>query len=77
MSTITGVSAVQLPDPEGHGPHGDRASTGRLGDRLFGGAATGASLLVIAIVTLAGVFLPPQAIPALAKYKDNSLTSSQ
>src|SRR5664280_1889974 len=79
MSTITGVSTVdELPDPEGHGPfEGDRASTGRLGDRLFGGTARGAGLLVIAIVTLVGVFLLSQAIPALAKDKVNFLTSTQ
>ena len=79
MPTITGVSSVdELRDPRGHGPlQGDRASTGRLGDRLFSGTARGASLLVIAIVTLVGVFLISQAIPALAKDKVNFLTSSQ
>ena len=79
MPTITGVSSVdELRDPEGRGPlEGDRASTGRLGDRIFSGTARGASLLVIAIVTLIGVFLISQAIPALAKDKVNFLTSSQ
>jgi len=79
MPTITGVSSVdELRDPEGHGPlQGDRASTGRLGDRLFSGTAQGASILVIAIVTLVGVFLLSQAIPALAKDKVNFLTSTQ
>ncbi|MEP7192678.1 MAG: phosphate ABC transporter permease subunit PstC [Actinomycetota bacterium] len=79
MPTITGVSSVdELRDPEGHGHlQGDRASTGRLGDRIFSGTARGASLLVIAIVTLVGVFLLSQAIPALAKDKVNFLTSTQ
>ena len=79
MPTITGVSSVdELREPEGHGPlQGDRASTGRLGDRIFSGTATGAGLLVIAIVTLVGVFLLSQAIPALAKDKVNFLTSTQ
>ena len=79
MPTITGVSSVdELPDPEGHGPlQGDRASTGRLGDRLFGGTARGAGLLVIAMVTLIAVFLLSQALPALAKDKVNFLTSTQ
>ena len=79
MPTITGVSTVdEFRDPEGHGPlQGDRASTGRLGDRVFSGTARGASLLVIAIVTLVGVFLISQAIPALAKNKVNFLTSTQ
>src|SRR5450631_2655102 len=79
MPTITGVSSVdELSGPEGHGPlQGDRASTGRLGDRIFSSTARGASLLVIAIVTLVGVFLLSQAIPALAKDKVNFLTSTQ
>jgi phosphate transport system permease protein len=79
MPTITGVSSVdELSSPEGHGPFaGDRASTGRLGDRIFSGTARGASLLVIAIVTLVGVFLISQAVPALAKDKVNFLTSTQ
>jgi len=79
MSTITGASSVdELPDPEGHGPlQGDHATTGRLGDRLFGGTARGAGVLVIAMVTLVGVFLLSQALPALAKDKVNFLTSTQ
>jgi phosphate transport system permease protein len=79
MSSIMGVSSVdELPGPDGHGPlQGDRASTGRLGDRIFRGTARGASLLVVAIVTLVGVFLLSQAIPALAKDKVNFLTSTQ
>ena len=79
MPSITGASNVDvMPDPEGHGPlEGDRASTGRLGDRLFGGTATGAGLLVMALVTLIAVFLLSQALPALAKDKVNFLTSTQ
>ena len=48
MSTsITGHSAVdELPGPDGREPlAGDAAGTGRLADRVFGGAATGAGLL--------------------------------
>jgi phosphate transport system permease protein len=79
MSSLTGASAVDhVPDPSGHSPlGGDRASTGRLGDRLFGGAATGAGLLVIAIVTLIAVFLLSQAIPALRRDGANFLTSTE
>ena len=79
MPNITGVSAVdKLSGPERHGPpQGARASTGRLGDRIFSGTARGAGILVIAIVTLVGVFLLSQAIPALAKDKVNFLTSTQ
>lgn len=79
MPSITGVSSVdKVPGPDGHGPlQGDRASTGRLGDRIFSGSARGAGLLVIALVTLVAVFLLSQAIPALAKNKVNFLTSTQ
>jgi phosphate transport system permease protein len=79
MSSMTGASAVDhVPDSSGHSPlGGDRASTGRLGDRLFGGAATGAGLLVIAIVTLIAVFLLSQAVPALSRNGANFLTSTE
>src|SRR4051795_10695680 len=79
MPSLTGASTVDhLPDPSGHSPlGGDRASTGRLGDRLFGGAATGAGLLVIAIVTLIAVFLLSQAVPALRRDGANFLTSTE
>jgi phosphate transport system permease protein len=79
VPSVPDVSAVdELHGPEGHGPlQGDRASTGQLGDRLFGGAARGAGLLVIALVTLIAVFLLSQAVPALAKDKVNFLASTQ
>ena len=79
MSSSTGVSAVDVPPgSEGHGPlEGDRASTGRLGDRIFGGAASGAGLLVIALVTLIALFLLSQALPALARNQANFLTSTE
>lgn len=77
MTSITGVSAADSsPEPDGRAPlEGDGASTGRFGDKIFKGAATGAGFVVIAIVTLIGVFLIAQAIPALSKNKDNFLTS--
>lgn len=79
MPSITGASTVdKLHGPDGPGHlEGDRASTGRLGDRLFGGAAIGAGLLVIAIVTLIAVFLLSQALPALSKNGANFLTSTE
>jgi phosphate transport system permease protein len=77
----TGVSAFDEPSqPEGRGPiMMDRvtAGTGRLGDRIFGGTARGAGLLVMAMVTLIAVFLLSQAIPSMAKDKVNFLTSTQ
>ena len=81
MSSITGASvASQFP---GDGPSGrqnldgDGASTGRLGDRLFAGATRGAGVLVVALITLIGVFLVAQAVPALLKDQASFLTSRE
>ena len=80
MPSSTAVSAAdELPNPKGPGRLlKDRATagTGRLGDRLFGGTARGAGVLVIAMVTLIAVFLLSQALPALAKDNVNFLTST-
>lgn len=79
MSSVTGVSlADELPGPSGGAPlEGDSAGTGRIGDRIFGGAARGAGVLVIALVTLVGVFLLWQAVPALQNDHVNFLTSRE
>jgi len=78
VSSVTGVSAAdKLPGPGRPPLLGDNASTGRLGDRLFGGAARGAGLLVLAMVTLIGVFLLAQAIPAILKDQTSFLTSRE
>ena len=61
-----GSSAFQLPG-------GGHASP--WGDRLFGGAAIGSGLIVVVLVTLIGIFLLAQAIPAIAADSDNFLTS--
>ena len=76
---MTGASiADELPGPESrHRLSGDGAGTGRLGDRIFGGAATAAGLLVIGLVTLVGLFLLWRAIPALADDKVSFLTSRE
>ena len=77
MPTVSGVSATdQLPGPDGKKPlTGDRASTGRRGDRLFGGAATLSGVVVIAMVSLIGTFLVVQAIPALTNNSASFFTS--
>jgi phosphate transport system permease protein len=78
VSTITGVSATdKKPPPSGTPLGGGGAGTGRLGDRLFGGAARGAGLFVVGLVTLIGVFLLWQAVPALARNEANFLTSRE
>jgi phosphate transport system permease protein len=77
--TITGRSIVdEEPGPGGRAPlTGDRASTGRLGDRVFGGLAQGAGILVVVIVALVGTFLVVQAVPALLNNNVNFLTSRE
>ena len=77
MSTVTGVSAAdQTPGPDGRRPlQADQASTGRVGDRLFGGAATVSGVLVIVLVSLIAIFLIVQAVPALMDNSANFFTS--
>jgi phosphate transport system permease protein len=68
MSSITGRSDIDLE------PSGDEASTGRLGDRIFSGLATGSGAFVVILILLVAAFLISQAVPALAKDKANFLT---
>jgi phosphate transport system permease protein len=68
MTSVTGHSELDA------GPSGDQASTGRLGDRIFSGLATGAGVLVVLLIGAVGVFLVSQAIPALRKNGANFLT---
>lgn len=79
MSSITGHSAIdELPSGDGRPPlAADQAGTGRLGDRIFGGLATGSGILVILLVTLVGVFLVVQAVPSLLNNNANFLTSRE
>ncbi|UIJ35947.1 phosphate ABC transporter permease subunit PstC [Allobranchiibius sp. GilTou73] len=78
MSSITGVSVGdELSDPSGAPNSGAGASTGTKGDRVFGGLAMGAGLLVVAIVSLVAIFLLVQAVPAIGKDKVNFLTSRE
>ncbi len=84
MTSSTGVPVADKnpdagPPRAGAGdgvPAGD-AGTGRMGDRVFGGLSVGAGLIVIALVTLIGVFLLAQAIPSLAKNEANFPTSTE
>ena len=79
MSSITGVSAADTnPTEDPKSPlEGDTASTGRLGDRLFGGAALGAGLTVVVLVALVGFFLVTTAVPSLMRNEVNFLTSRE
>ncbi|HET7396934.1 MAG TPA: phosphate ABC transporter permease subunit PstC [Intrasporangium sp.] len=82
MTSVTGVSAADetpVPGPgRARGPlQGDRASTGRFGDRLFGGTSTAAGITVIAIVSLIAVFLVVQAVPAVLADQASFFTSRE
>ena len=84
-TSATGVPITDPPsDPHQRAGDGGRTSSAgdgpgkrRMGDTLFLGLSVGAGSLVIALVTLIGVFLLMQAIPALAKNEANFLTSSE
>ena len=68
MATITGHSELDSR------PSGDMGKTGRLGDRIFSGLATGSGVVVVAIIAAVAVFLVAQAIPALTKNDANFFT---
>jgi len=68
MATITGHSELDSR------PSGDLGSTGRFGDRLFSGLATGSGLVVVGIIAAVAVFLLAQALPSLGKDGANFLT---
>jgi phosphate transport system permease protein len=68
MTSITGHSEMDAQ------PSGDEASTGRLGDRIFSGLATGSGILVVGLILLVAVFLVSQAVPSLKDDKANFLT---
>ncbi len=73
----TGASIIdELPGPDGRRPlSGDQAGTGRLGDRIFKAAASGAGGIVVVLVVLVGAFLLITAIPALRGNTANFFTS--
>ena len=68
MSSVTGRSEL---DAE---PSGDTASTGRLGDRIFSGLATGSGAFVVILILLVAAFLIREALPALMDDKANFFT---
>ena len=78
MTSTTGTAPTAGRGPLGEDPtptQGGRRT--RLGDQLFGGAARGAGLLVIAVVTLVGAFLLSRAVPALLDNGANFFTSTE
>ncbi|MFN8098962.1 MAG: phosphate ABC transporter permease subunit PstC [Dermatophilaceae bacterium] len=78
MQTASSARPTDRADALGPSPlDGDRAGTGRLGDRLFGGAALGSGVTVVLLVSLIGVFLLSQALPALGRNQANFFTSTE
>lgn len=75
MSSITGVPVDDLSGPLKD--PGTGSSPGTRGDRVFGGFAMGAGLLVVTIVSLVAIFLLVQAVPAIGKDNANFLTSRE
>ncbi len=79
MSRLPAAASAATDAPSAPAPSlsGDRAGTGRYGDRVFRGLAGGSGILVVALVTLVGVFLLWQAVPALARDEASFLTSRE
>jgi phosphate transport system permease protein len=67
----------ELTEPAGSSWTATVTAPRRGGDRWFGLASHGAGVAVVALVTLVGVFLVSQAIPALSKNEANFLTSRE
>ncbi|HOA03218.1 MAG TPA: phosphate ABC transporter permease subunit PstC, partial [Dermatophilaceae bacterium] len=75
MSATT--TPPELTEPAGSSWTATVTAPRRGGDRWFGLASHGAGVAVVALVTLVGVFLVSQAIPALSKNEANFLTSRE
>ena len=58
-------------------PTGDMSATRRLGDRVFGGLATGSGVFVLVLIAAVAAFLIAQAVPALLKNEAGFLTSRE
>ena len=66
--------ASPIPEPDPISTNPNRGGKVRLGDKLFGGAAQGAGILIVVLIAAIGVFLLWRAIPALARNEENFFT---
>ena len=66
------ASPVPEPDPISTNPN--KGGKVRLGDKIFGGLAEGAGILIVVLIAAIGVFLLWRAIPALARNEENFFT---
>src|SRR3954451_15344967 len=73
--------AIDLSEPPpiaGAGPIGSGGTAKiRIGDRVFGLMASGASVFVIVVVVLVGIFLITKSVPSIADDNVNFLTSTE
>jgi phosphate transport system permease protein len=73
--------AISVPDAPsvigGGPPSAGRGGKVRIGDRIFAGLTSGASMVIILIVVLIAVFLVVKSVPSIADDKVNFLTSSE
>src|SRR4051812_10986916 len=73
-----GIDLSEAPVIAGAGPATVSGTTRvRIGDRIFGLMTSGASLFVIALVVLVGVFLIVKSVPSIADDKLNFLTATE
>ena len=66
--------ASPLPAPEPISTDPSRGVKTRLGDRIFGGFAEGAGILIVVLIAAIAVFLLWRAIPALSRNEANFFT---
>src|SRR5690349_18290978 len=63
--------AAPFPEPTPISTDPSKNAGVRMGDRLFGGAATGSGILVISIIAAIAIFLLWRAVPALQRNEEN------
>lgn len=68
------VIASPIPAPEPISTNPSKGGKVRLGDRIFGGLAEGAGILIVILIAAIGVFLLWRAIPALSRNQENFFT---
>jgi phosphate transport system permease protein len=68
------VVASPFPAPEPTSTDPSKGAKVRLGDRIFGGLAEGAGILIVVLIAAIGVFLLMRAIPALSRNEENFFT---
>jgi phosphate transport system permease protein len=68
------VIASPFPSPDPISTNPSKGAKVRLGDRIFGGLAGGAGVLIVVLIAAIGVFLLWRAVPALSRNEANFFT---